>query len=101
MTVDMVLGNRGGRMAVRSVSVADSAKWVRRATVPVTDASPMALPEIDKDGKILAAFHVDASGYTKLMLEPGRRIHHSARRDRRSAGFLFASHAHAGSSELR
>src|SRR5260370_33104974 len=66
----MVLG-AGWPYGGPSVSVADSAKWVRRATVLVTAASPMPLPEIDKDGKILAAFYVDANGSTRLTLEPG------------------------------
>src|SRR5216684_1348095 len=70
LTVDMVLGT-GWPYGSPSVSVADSAKWVRRAALPVTAASPMPLPEIDKDGKILAAFHVDANGSTRLTLEPG------------------------------
>jgi len=70
MTVDMVLGT-GWPYGGPSVSVADSAKWVRRATLPVTAAAAIALPEIDKDGKILAAFHVHAGGYTRLALEPG------------------------------
>ena len=70
LTVDIVLGT-GWPYGGPSVSVADSAKWVRRATVPVATVAPIALPEIDKDGKILAAFHVDANGYTKLTLEAG------------------------------
>ena len=70
LTVDMVLGT-GWPYGGPSVSVADSAKWVGRASLPVKDTSPLALPEIDKDGKFLAAFHVDASGYTRLALEAG------------------------------
>jgi len=70
LTVDMVLGT-GWPYGGPSVSVADSAKWVRQATLPVTDASPIVFPEVDKNRKILAAFQVDASGYTRLMLEPG------------------------------
>ena len=69
ITVDMVLGT-GWPYGGPSVSVTDSAKWVRRATLPVTAASPMALPEIDKDGRILAVFHVHASAFTRLTLEP-------------------------------
>ena len=70
LTVDMVLGT-GWPYGGPSVSVADSAQTLRRKTAPVTSASPVALPEIDKDGKILAVFHVDEHGYSRLTLEAG------------------------------
>jgi len=70
LTVDMVLGT-GWPYGGPSVSVADGAHTLRRKTASVTSASAMALPEIDKDGKILAVFHVDARGYSRLTPEAG------------------------------
>ena len=70
LTVDMVLGT-GWPYGGPSVSVADSAQMLRRVTVQADSGSPTALPEIDKDGKILAVFYVDARGYLRLTLETG------------------------------
>jgi len=70
LTVDMVLGT-GWPYGGPSVSAADSAQTLRRKTVSATSTSPVAVPDIDKDGKILAVFHVDAQGYSRLTLDAG------------------------------
>src|SRR5713101_6053745 len=70
LTADIVLGT-GWPYGGPSVSVPDSARCLRRASIPVAAVSPVDLPAIDKDGKILAAFYVDPTGYSKLVIEEG------------------------------
>ncbi len=70
LTADIVLGT-GWPYGGPSVSIADSAKCLRRASIPVTAREPVPLPEIDHEGKILSAFYVDPSGYARLPIEEG------------------------------
>jgi hypothetical protein len=72
LTADIVMGT-GWPYGGPSVSIADSAKCLRRASIPVTALAPVPLPEIDHAGKILAAFYVDPSGYARLPMEAGSR----------------------------
>jgi len=60
LTADLLVGT-GWPYGGPSVSVADSAKCLRRASVPVTAQAPVPLPDIDEAGKLLAAFYVDPS----------------------------------------
>jgi hypothetical protein len=70
LTADILVGT-GWPYGGPSVSVADSAKCLRRASVPVTAQAPVPLPDIDGAGKLLAAFYVDPSGYARLPIEKG------------------------------
>jgi hypothetical protein len=68
LTADMELGT-GWPYGGPSVSVADGAKCLRRASVPVTAAGPMALPPLDPDAKLLAAFYVYAGVCARLEVD--------------------------------
>ena len=70
LTADIVLGT-GWPYGGPSVSMADSAKCLRRASIPVASMSPVEMPSVDKNAKILAAFYVDPTGYSKLVIEEG------------------------------
>jgi hypothetical protein len=68
LTADMVLGT-GWPYGGPSVGVADSAKSLHRAIVPVTASAPVALPELDADARLLGAFYVYPGGYAKIALD--------------------------------
>jgi hypothetical protein len=68
LTADMVLGT-GWPYGGPSVSIADSAKSLHRAAVPVTASAPVAMPELDADAKVLGVFFVYPGGYAKIALD--------------------------------
>lgn len=68
LTADMVLGT-GWPYGGPSVSIADSAKSLRRASVPVTAGAPVALPELDADAKVIGAFFVYPGGYARVAMD--------------------------------
>jgi hypothetical protein len=68
LAADMVLGT-GWPYGGPSVSVADGAKSLRRASVPATASAPIAMPGLGADAKVLGAFHVFPGGYAKIALD--------------------------------
>lgn len=68
LTADIVLGT-GWPYGGPSVSVADSAKALRRASVPVAASAPVTMPQLDADAKMLGAFFVYPGGYVKVAID--------------------------------
>ncbi len=68
MTADIVLGT-GWPYGGPSVSGADGAKALRRASVPATTSAPAVMPELDADAKVLGAFYVYPGGYAKVAID--------------------------------
>lgn len=73
MTADIVLG-AGWPYGGPSVSVADSAKALRRASVPAATSAPVVMPELDADAKVLGAFYVYPGGYAKVAIDANGTI---------------------------
>jgi len=68
MTADIVLGT-GWPYGGPSVSVADSAKCLRRATLPAAASAPVIMPQLEPDAKVLGAFFVHPGGYAKVTID--------------------------------
>ncbi len=73
LTADIVLGT-GWPYGGPSVSAADSAKALRRASVPVVASTPVVMPELDADAKVLAAFFVYPGGHAKVEMDADGKI---------------------------
>jgi hypothetical protein len=68
LTADIVLGT-GWPYGGPSVTSSDSAKALRRASIPVVASTALALPELEADAKVLGAFYVYPGGYAKVAID--------------------------------
>ncbi len=68
LTADMVLGT-GWPYGGPSIGVADSAKSLGRASVPVRASTPVAMPELDADANVLGVFYVYPGGYARMEID--------------------------------
>ena len=73
LTADIVVGT-GWPYGGPSVSVADSAKALRRTTIPVTSRAPIDLAAPQPDEKIVAAFYVDPTESVSLAVANGGTV---------------------------
>jgi hypothetical protein len=71
LTADMRLG-AGSPFGGPSVRIADGAKSLHRATVPVTAGPPAAMPELEPEATVLGAFFVYPGGCARIALDAAK-----------------------------
>ena len=68
LTADMVVGT-GWPYGGPSVTLADSAQTLRRTTISVTSTATIELPAREEGENLVAVFHVNSSGPTRLAVD--------------------------------